>query len=149
MVFDMDPTRGYSNAAVSLAHEFGHTFGLSHEHQRWSTWFPDSGTEPLLTPNCANLKNYDTFNDDKSKRDCEPTNNLCSSQQLASDLKFSTQDILPFKAFSHRFQSPAFDWVSIMLYPRTTGAKSIKGIPQYVLPKADSGKLEPSLMPPA
>lgn len=149
MRFDMSGDWGLNNAASNLAHEFGHAFGLIHEHQKASAWIPDRLSnpprpDPLVKLNCQNLADYQTF-----KNAGRDMNSLCSSQTAANAVGFSARDILPWPAISTTAQSPDFDWSSIMLYSSDAGAKTVNGAKQPTLVKYDGSRIDGNLKPSA
>jgi hypothetical protein len=147
MRFDKSNTWGTGDSTANLAHEFGHAFGLLHEHQKWYPWHEDllanpPRSDPLLKFNCENLADYQQFNDAGNNMD-----DLCSNQFSANQAGFSAVEFLPWPQFTLNQQSPDFDWNSIMMYSSTSGAKTELGVKQNTMTKFDGTIINPNLDP--
>ncbi|KAF2430858.1 hypothetical protein EJ08DRAFT_213267 [Tothia fuscella] len=119
MKFDLSNNWGTLSPAANLAHEFGHAFGLIHEHQKPSAWVADPTTgrsTPLLKFYCENLADFGKVIKDRNEA-------ACTSLNVANERDFSAKEFLAYPAFSYNGMSPAFDWQSIMLYSSHAGGK--------------------------
>ncbi|CAJ2507787.1 Uu.00g089730.m01.CDS01 [Anthostomella pinea] len=128
---DFDPFRAESKISLvaKLAHEFGHVFGLYHEHQDPTTWGE-------LKINYENLRDWKKFEKNGKKMD----------HKTASEAGFSAANLLPYDkiALPGMDSDGRLDWKSIMLYPSENYAKNPK---KGALVKANGQLIQRNLKP--
>jgi len=136
---------GMLNAVSNIAHELGHAWGLTHEHQNPHFWTPDIAGGRASMVNgpfdtnvfvCTNLKDYDTMQAKLSAPDGGGLGGslamltLCQSRAAASHAGFSAAEYLPYLENRVKLEitkpnagDDDVDWASIMLYPTGAGGK--------------------------
>lgn len=134
----------------NYAHEIGHVYGLSHEHQRhrvgWIDWDdegePDHVPRGYINFNCANLKDYAAFAASDKKRTNKKGHKfempeLCRSTSAAYEVNFAAAQVIPdLQSWltvdtstdeGIQIDPDDVDWNSIMAYASIQGARKENG----------------------
>lgn len=125
---------GMLDITANIAHEIGHAWGLTHEHQNIYFWLPDLGEGPMSSApfteanfNCKALKDYLEVYNRVAKDAPDDVRDLCRSRNVAARHGFSAAEWLPIREQmtleTGRFNrgSDDVDWESIMIYPSGAG----------------------------
>lgn len=133
-------TVGMLNKMSNVAHEIGHAWGLTHEHQNPYLWSKeningrgDKDKAPFAKDAfvCENLADYGTIQQNLRDKGLDPELmmlSLCTNRRQAQGEGFSAMEWLPIMETNIKFELTKpdvgmddVDWRSIMLYPSGAG----------------------------
>ncbi|KZL71574.1 hypothetical protein CI238_12142 [Colletotrichum incanum] len=127
---------GMLDVVSNIAHELGHAWGLTHEHQNPYFWAPPLGYGSFAnspfnedTFNCEALKDYEEIHRKVQVDAPSEVWLLCSNRRVASRHGFSAAEFLPiledmqFEVTDHNAGYGGVDWDSLMIYPSGAGGK--------------------------
>lgn len=135
---------GLLNPVLNYAHEWGHAWGLYHEHQNPNFWGGVIGAKSgkvfgygnkvsydggkIDNWQCKNLKDYpdllDRLNGPRNPKNIK-ADDVCRAQSFSAQARFSGYDYLPFREHiaqgSTGHKATSVDWESMMMYNSKSG----------------------------